>query len=147
MAPPDAGSTLAGSSRQRLSCIHAEMRRGLLPPTSVSGLAVGLKSAASQALPLAVNRFRDPGASQTTMCGFIPLQNELISLGTHKKSMRLVIDPTIDPVSRRYDQADILAPGEECSLDCDVVIDRAVSRRLRPGPTWSGGDALEDIWI
>jgi hypothetical protein len=84
-------------------------------------------------------------ASQTTIGDFIPFKNELISLGTHKKSMRLVIDPTIDPVSRRYDQADILAPGEECSLDCDVVIDRAVSRELRPGPTWRVGDALEDI--
>jgi len=69
--------------------------------------------------------------------------------------VRLVIDPTNDPDRRRYDRADIvgirylncsLAPGEERSLDCDVIVDRAVSRRFLPGPTWSAGDALEDIW-
>ena len=103
----------------------------------------------------AVNRCRDHGASQTTMCDFIPLRNKLISLGTHKISVLLVIDPTNDPVSRRYDQADILGirhlscplvAGEECSLDCDAVIDRAVSRRLLPGLAWCAGDVLEDIW-
>ena len=88
-------------------------------------------------------QLNDRGASQTTMRGFIPLDRELISSGIHKISMRLVIDPTNDPVSRRYDQADSLgsrhlnsrfAPGEDCSLDCDVVIDRAVPGAIAPTP-------------
>jgi hypothetical protein len=69
--------------------------------------------------------------------------------------MRLVIDPTNDPISRRYDQADSLgsrhftsqlSPGENCSLNRDIVIDRAVSAGIAPGLTVSSGDTAEDIW-
>jgi len=123
---------------------------GLLPPTFVSG-----RGDVTGAGRIASPRFYDHGASQTTMRHFIPFKKELIFSRPHKISVRLVIDPTNDPVSRRYDRADIVgirylnrpvAAGAECSLDCDVIVDRTVSRGFLPGPTWSAGDALEDIW-
>ena len=107
-----------------------------------------MKSTVAPALAV----LRDHGASQPTTRDFIPFKNELISSRTHKISARLVIDPTNDPVSCRYDILGIrylncpLAAGEACSLDCDVVIDRAVPEDLLPGPTRTAGDALEDIW-
>jgi hypothetical protein len=101
----DAGSTLAGSHAELHPCVDAGR---LLPPTVGIGPG-GLTDGGRITSPaFAVNRCRDHGASQTTMCDFIPLRNKLISLGAHKISVLLVIDPTNDPVSRRYDQADIL---------------------------------------
>jgi hypothetical protein len=120
-----------------------------------SDICIGL-GGVTEAGRIASPRIYDHGASQTTMRDFIPFKNELIFSRAHKISVRLVIDPTNDPVSRRYDQADIvgirslngpLAAGKECSLDCDVIVERTVSRGFLPGPTWSAGDALEDIWI
>jgi hypothetical protein len=86
--------------------LQVDRRRGL--PDADIGLG-GMIEFGRGAPPSAV--FRDHGASQPTKRDFIPLAHEFISSGTHKISLPLVIDPTNDPVSHRYDQAGILVSG------------------------------------
>lgn len=130
-----------------LSCIRA-----LVHGAVASDVCIGL-GGVTEAGRIASPRFYDHGASQTTMRDFIPFKNELIFSRIHKISVRLVIDPTNDPARRRYDQADIvgirylnrpLAAGEECSSTSSSI--GPFFEDCCQAPTWSAGDALEDIW-